>query len=138
MQEQLKASVDAYYALDDKLKAFSEQTMELRRARKVVEDKVVAILKNPEYSSVHRINVAGAAAGYIRIKRPTTWSKPWSLSQKELQKYLADNPELYKFIVEHKKKTLISNDFAIERVIPKPRASAGVVDSEAENESDNE
>jgi hypothetical protein len=63
----------------------------------------------------------------IRIQRPQTWSKPWSVSQKELKSLLesyfdstrnSNSADCFNYIMSTKKEALLSDEFAITRTVP--------------------
>ena len=86
-----------------------------------------------EYRSSHSLNLNKLEiqddGSYIKIQRPETWSKPWSLSQKELKDLISsyvhggatgNKPwpeELLDWIVHNKKTGMVAKEFAFKRVM---------------------
>jgi hypothetical protein len=58
---------------------------------------------------------------FIKVQRPETWNKPWSLSQKELKdligSYSGPMDGLFKYIVDRKKKEMVSKEFSFRRIV---------------------
>ena len=119
--------VRQYRELDDQLKELNSQVFKLREARKQKELELADFLKSPEYSSITKLEIKDDGS-YIKIQKPEAWTKPWSLSAKELGTLLntyfaaAARPtaeECYKFIVSERKKTMIAREFAFTRITAK-------------------
>ena len=120
MGEELSNLIKTYCALDDESRDLNSRLIELRTRKNQHEQLLIEKLKTTPATKIE----ISADNSYIRVKRPSTWSKAWNMSQKDLHTFITTAyehcrtaEELYKFIVEHKKSTLVSEEFAIERVV---------------------
>lgn len=123
MQE-LKTSVRRFRDLDDQIRPINKQLYDLREKRKIAELEVVDYLKSPTFAQHTVMQLEDGSR--IKIQRPQTWSKGWSLSKKDLSSYLvnyfasARNPnaeECFKYIVQQEKSISVSNEFKLTRFI---------------------
>jgi hypothetical protein len=78
------------------------------------------ILRRANFQNLHKLEIQDDGS-YIKIQRPETWSKPWSLSQKELKDllstYTGPISDLFRWIVERKKQDMVSKEFAFKRLM---------------------
>lgn len=125
MTEQLKQAVQKYCQVDNELRALNSQVQEKREVRKMIETEMAGFVSLPAFSDVQKVKVEDGS--YIRIQRPETYSKPWSLSKKELEHLLRmyfegslqPNPaECMNFITDHRKTASIGRDFEFTRIVP--------------------
>jgi hypothetical protein len=124
--DELKRNIGHYREVDDKLRILNKEVYKLRDKKNQFEAEIVEILKDPKFVHFDKIEISGDGSKLL-IKRPTQWTKPWSLSKKDLQDLLLDffgsdatkAAECYMFILQKHSETLRSNDFSIERVLPK-------------------
>ena len=121
----LRAAVMRYKAVDDQLRDLNKQVNPLREQRKLIEAEMIDILRQPAYAAYTKLDIREDGSS-IRIKKPDTWSAPWSLSKSKLLDYLRvhfrDTPqkatELYEYILNGQRESLRQNTFSIERVVP--------------------
>jgi hypothetical protein len=125
MTDQLKHAVQKYCQVDNELRILNTQVYEKRDIRKQIETEIAGFVSLPVFSDVQKVKVEDGS--YIRIQRPETYSKPWSLSKKELEQLLQSyfqtsrNPnadECSKFIIEQRKQASIGKDFEFTRIVP--------------------
>lgn len=126
-QRDLVKAVRKYRNLDDQLKIINANAYKLREDRKFVENEMGDILRRTHFQNLHKLEIQDDGS-YIKIQRPETWSKPWSLSQKELKdltnSYFASHiaqtltaDGLFQWIVEHKKRDMVAREFSFKRVM---------------------
>ena len=123
MSGELIKCVRKYRNLDDQAKELNAKLYKLREDKKIVELEMTDILKSAQYATINKLELNDDNS-VIRIKRPDTWSKPWSLSTKDLQTHLnafwaSGKPktadECFKYIVDKRKSALIATDFSFTR-----------------------
>ena len=129
MQEQiakLRKLTRDYRTYDNELRELNTRVYELRDVRKGVELLMTDILKQDQFKDFNKLKIEEDGS-IIKIQRPQTWSKPWTISQKELKGLLdvyfdtsqAPNAnECFTYILESKKASLVSDEFAISRMVP--------------------
>lgn len=124
--EDLKSCIKQYREIDDEIRDLNKQVYEKRDARKIVEMEIADIIADPKFSSIKKIKLEEDGST-ISFKRPNEWTKPWSLSQKDLkelaiQYFAGAGPAtadgLVKYIVDTKKQTLVANEFSFTRTVP--------------------
>lgn len=124
--ENLKQCIKEYRQIDDEIREMNKKVAEKREDRKDVESKLSAIMALPQFSGYDRFKIEDDGSS-IRIQRPNAWTKAWTLSQKELSELLEQyfqtdrSPTAEgctKFIIEQKKRTLVSTDFNFVRTLP--------------------
>lgn len=124
-QRDLVKAVRKYRSLDDQLKALNTNVYKLREDKKFVENEMGDILRRANFRTLNKLEIQDDGS-YIKIQRPETWSKPWSLSQKELKDLTASYfvsgisqsaDGLVKWIVDHKKTDMIAKEFSFKRVM---------------------
>jgi hypothetical protein len=120
--------VRKYRSLDDQIKEINTTVYKLREDKKFVENEMSDILRRTNFQNLHKLEIQDDGS-YIKIQRPETWSKPWSLSQKELKDLIAsyvnggargNKPwpeELFDWIVNSKKTSMVAKEFAFKRVM---------------------
>ena len=122
MSELLKC-VRTYRSLDDKLKVLNKEVHGLREERKIAEIEMSDILKSVDYATIHKLEIKDDRT-VIKIQRPDMWSKPWSLSARELKSLLESywvTPGVhsaegcYNYIVDKRKNDLVARDFSFTR-----------------------
>lgn len=123
-QRDLVKAVRNYRAIDDKLKEVNTKTQKLREEKKTIESEMSDILRRANFQTINKLEIQDDGS-YIKIQRPDTWNKPWSLSQKELKELIASYPRkqaigeedgLFRWIVEQKKTTMVAHEFSFTRV----------------------
>jgi hypothetical protein len=124
-QRDLVKCVRNFRSIDDKLKDLNKQVYKLREDRKFIENEMSDILKRTNFQGISKLEIQDDGS-FIKIQRPESWNKPWSMSTKDLQNKIQDYfkqttrptaEECFKFIVETKKKELVAKDFAFTRVL---------------------
>ncbi len=111
--------VRKYRNIDDKLKQLNAEVYKLREDRKILELEMSDMLKSPMFCTINKLEITDDNT-VIKIQRPDMWSKPWSLSVKDLKQYLeaylGEKAEAcWKFIVDKRKQELVSTDFSFTR-----------------------
>lgn len=119
-QRDLVRAVRKYRSLDDQIKEINTTVYKLREDKKFVENEMSDILRRTNFQNLDKLEIQDDGS-YIKIQRPETWSKPWSLSQKELKDLIAGYTGpldgLFKWIVERKKTGMVAKEFAFKRVM---------------------
>jgi len=119
-QRDLVKAVRKYRAYDDELKDLNAKVHKLRENKKFVENEMSDILRRANFQSLHKLEIQDDGS-YIKIQRPQTWSKPWSLSQKELKdligSYTGPISDLFRWIVERKKQDMVAQEFSFKRIM---------------------
>jgi len=127
-QRDLVRAVRKYRSLDDQIKEINTTVYKLREDKKFVENEMSDILRRTNFQNLHKLEIQDDGS-YIKIQRPETWSKPWSLSQKELKDLISsyvnggatgNKPwpeELLDWIVNNKKTGMVAKEFAFKRVM---------------------
>lgn len=126
--QELKNAVRKFREVDDELRVINKTVYQKREERKILELEISDILKDPQFQAINKLKI-DEDGSTISIKRPETWSKPWSLSQKELLEYLKkymihrlhlsedDAESTYRWIIEEKKKTLLASEYSFTRKV---------------------
>jgi hypothetical protein len=128
VKAELKERLSVYRTLDDQLRDVNKVAHDLRQKRKIVEFEMADILKSPILSQVGELRLENDNS-YVRIQRPGTYSKGWSLSKKDLQNYIdhyfenagpsANRQDCFAFIVRQQKaNSLETTDFKFTRNVP--------------------
>ena len=119
-QRDLVKAVRKYRAYDDELKELNAKVHKLRENKKFVENEMSDILRRANFQNLHKLEIQDDGS-YIKIQRPQTWSKPWSLSQSELKdligSYTGPITDLFRWIVERKKQTMVAQEFSFKRIM---------------------
>jgi hypothetical protein len=125
----LKTHLHEYRETDEALKSLNQQTTDLRQHRKAIEIDMAKILTLPDFQEFEKLELSEDGS-IVKIQRPNTWNKPWSLSKSELMdgldEYFAKNSntsaeDCYEFLVKRQQPKMVASEFAFERVIPKKR-----------------
>ena len=83
------------------------------------------ILRRSVFATLDKLELPDSV---VKIQRPETWSKPWSLSKKDLALLLQDffrgaagsrteAEACFEYIVDRKKRELVSKEFSFTRVL---------------------
>jgi hypothetical protein len=122
----LKRCVKQYREVDDKLRALNREVFDKREARKIVEMELADLMKVEGFAEFRKLKIEEDGST-ITIQRPQEWSKPWSLSKKDLKDSLeryfnsTNSPsadKAFEFITESQKSKLTATDFNFSRVVP--------------------
>lgn len=127
IKEELKQCLKQYRELDEKVREVNKVVYDLRERRKIKELEMSDILKNPQLSQVTVLKLENDNST-IKIQRPGTYTKPWSLSKRDLQNYIdhyfensgqaANREDCFNFIVRQQKEDSVANEFKITRIVP--------------------
>lgn len=123
-KQELKNSVRRFRDLDDEIRGINKRVYELREKRKISEMEIADYLKSPVFSAHTVMELEDGSR--IKIQRPQTWSKGWSLSKKDLAVYVANYfantrtpnaDDCLKYIVQQEKANSVSNEFKLTRFV---------------------
>jgi hypothetical protein len=123
-KQELKTSVRRFRDLDDEIRVINKRVFDLREKRKIAEMEIADYLKSSHFSQHNVMELEDGSR--IKIQRPQTWSKGWSLSKKDLASYVANyfattrSPtadDCFKYIVQEEKSRSIANEFKLTRFI---------------------
>lgn len=127
IQEELKNCIRRYRNYDDQIRVINKTVNSLRESRKLVELEIGDIIKTPQLSHVNVLKIEDDNST-IKIQRPGSYLKPWSLSKRDLQNYLdhyfqnagnnANPKDCFKFIVDQQKEDAVSDEFKLIRLVP--------------------
>lgn len=121
---ELVGCVRKYRTLDDKLKELNKEVYKLREDRKIIELEMSDLLKVAQFATINKLEINDDKS-VIKIQRPDMWSKPWSLSSKDLKTYLENyfrTPGIHTaegahtYIVDKRKSELVSTEFGFARI----------------------
>lgn len=121
----LKRCVKQYRDVDNELRVLNKTVYEKREARKMVEMEMCDLIKLPQFGNVDKLKIDDDGS-CIKIQRPETYAKAWSLSKKELEtlvtSYFQSTPspnadECVAYVVGHRKRALIGKEFEFNRVV---------------------
>jgi hypothetical protein len=124
--ENLKNYIRKYRDVDDQLRELNKVVYEKRDERKAIETEISSVLSLPQFQAYDKLKI-DEDGSTIRIKRPETYEKPWSLSKKELKILLdvffkSDLPlnadTCFEYILEERKRALVGKEFEITRIVP--------------------
>jgi len=122
VRAELKTQMAKYIVVDNALQQVNAKAQELRKEKKSTEEFLAILLQYPEIQTINTLK--NDAGDTIKVQRPGTWNKGWTLSKKELESMLNtyfdkdDEPnaqECFNFIVEENKKSMVSSDFSFSR-----------------------
>lgn len=124
--EELRRTMRAYRQLDDAIRELNKQANTLREQRKIRELELGDILKDPQFQAFNVLKVEDDGS-MIRVQRPNTWHKSWSLSKRDLQNYIdhyfenagprANRADCFAFILEQQKQASLADEFKLTRVL---------------------
>jgi hypothetical protein len=121
----LKRCVKQYRDVDNEIRLLNKSVYEKREARRIVEMEMCDLIKLPQFNSVDKLKIDDDGS-CIKIQRPETYTKAWSLSKKELETLLKSyfsqdgydmSDSCFKFIVEERKKNLVAKEFEFTRLV---------------------
>lgn len=123
-KNELIQCVRKYRSVDDKLKELNKEVTKLRENRKIIELEMSDLLKVPQFATINKLEINDDKS-VIKIQRPDMWSKPWSLSSKDLKQYLEEyfrTPGVHtaegahSYVVDKRKSELVSTEFSFNRI----------------------
>lgn len=123
----LKNCLMQYRDLDDQVRQVNKVVYDLREKRKIVEMEMTDILKQPQMAQVGVLKLENDNS-VIKIQRPGTYSKAWSLSKRDLHTYMeyyfkqagnrATFEDCFKFIIDQQRENAVETDFKFTRNVP--------------------
>lgn len=122
----LKRCIKQYRDADNDIRLLNKMVHEKRETRKIVELELADLVKLPQFSGYDKLKIEDDGST-IKIQKPETYSKPWSLSKKELQslldRYFKDrtsqnSKDCFDFICNDRKAKLVATDYSFARVVP--------------------
>jgi len=120
--ENLKRCIREFRDVDNELRELNRVVADKREKRKNVELEMADIIKNPIFQGYDKLKIDDDGS-LIRIKKPDTYMKPWSISQRDLKdlldKYFSgpQTVSCFDFIVAERKKDLVAHEYSFERVV---------------------
>jgi hypothetical protein len=124
--ENLKDYIRKYRDVDNEIRELNKAVYEKRDTRKSIELEITTVLSLPQFQAYDKLKI-DEDGSTIRIKRPETYEKAWSLSKKELKALLdeyfkSDQPlnadSCFEFIVTQRKQALVGTEFELTRIVP--------------------
>ena len=124
--DDLKNCIRKYQRIDNELQDLNKTVYSLREDRKIVELEMVDVVKQTQFETINTFKLEDGST--IRIQRPQKWSKPWSMSRRDLSQYVeeyfnsTEEPSAKQciwFITQMKERTLVSTDFSFTRNLSK-------------------
>ena len=124
--DNLKDYIRKYRDIDDEIRELNKAVYEKRDTRKCIELEISTVLSLPQFQAYDKLKI-DEDGSTIRIKRPETYEKPWSLSKKELKTLLEeyfksplpkDMDHCFEYILEERKRALVGKEFEITRIVP--------------------
>ena len=124
-QRDLVKCVRKFRSLDDELKTVNTRVSKLREDKKFVESEMSDILKRAAFQGINKLEIQDDGS-FIKVQRPDTWNKPWSLGARDLQTMLDDYFKTagthtakgcHTYIVERKKKDMVAKEFSFKRIV---------------------
>jgi hypothetical protein len=125
----LKRCVKQYRDVDNELRLLNKTVYEKRETRKMVEMEMCDLIKLPQFGNIDKLKIDDDGS-CIKIQRPETYAKAWSLSKKELEtlvgSYFQSTPtpnpkDCVEFIVAQRKRALVGKEFEFSRVVQEDR-----------------
>ena len=121
----LKVCIKEYCDVDNELTSLNKKVYEKREDKRCITMRLTDIIKNPQFSNIDKLRIDGDGSS-IKIARPGTYNKAWSLSKKELDSLLRmyfattslpSADECINFIVEERSKMLVGQEFDFTRTL---------------------
>uniref|UniRef100_A0A6C0JYE4 Uncharacterized protein n=1 Tax=viral metagenome TaxID=1070528 RepID=A0A6C0JYE4_9ZZZZ len=125
--EGLKNCVKQYRDIDNVIRELNKEVYSKRDERKTIEKQLAEFMKLPQLQGIDTLKIDEDGSS-IRIHRPETYAKPWSLSKKDLEslvlQYFQDNSDpdptdLIEFICKSRASALVAREYDFTRVLPK-------------------
>lgn len=122
----LKRCVKEYRDIDDSIRILNKQVYDKRESRKIVEMEMCDLIKLPQFGTIDKLKIDDDGST-IKIQRPETYTKAWSLSKKDLDTLVKSyfqstgSPNAdgcIQYVTEERKKGLVGKEFDFTRVIP--------------------
>jgi phage pi2 protein 07 len=121
----LKRCIKQYRDADNDIRVLNKMVHEKRESRKIVELELTDLVKLPQFAGYDKLKIEDDGST-IKIQKPETYSKPWSLSKKELQnlldRYFQDktspnSKDCFEFICNDRKAKLIATEYSFARTV---------------------
>ena len=121
----LKRCIKQYRDADNDIRVLNKMVYDKRESRKIVELELTDLVKLPQFSGYDKLKIEDDGST-IKIQKPETYSKPWSLSKKELQtlldRYFQDkaspnSKDCFDFICNDRKVKLIATEYSFARTV---------------------
>jgi len=121
----LKRCVKQYRDIDNEIRVINKNIYDKRESRRIIEMEMCDLIKLPQFEGIDKLKIDDDGS-CIKIQRPDTYAKAWSLSKKDLETLIGgyfQSTNLYKpndclsYIIEQRKKSLVGKDFEFNRVI---------------------
>ena len=114
--DSLKSILSSYIRVNKRISDVNNEVSELRDQRRTVELDLAALYAHTELPDQIHLRESNMM---FNVKRPSKWKKGWTLSKKDLEKYLKDilgdrGGEVMKEIVRRHEPTLVADDFGFE------------------------
>ena len=122
----LKRCVKQYRDIDNEIRVINRTIYDKRESRRIIEMEMCDLIKLPQFDNVDKLKIDDDGS-CIKIQRPDTYAKAWSLSKKDLETLIGgyfqstNTPkpaECLSYIIEQRKKSLVGKEFEFSRVIP--------------------
>jgi hypothetical protein len=122
----LKRCVKQYREVDDKLRDLNREVYEKRESRKIIELELADLMKVDQFMNFKKLKIEEDGST-ITVQRPNEWTKPWSLSKKDLKDLLEryfnstnfpNAEKCLEFILEAQKTKLTSTEYSFNRIVP--------------------
>ena len=122
----LKRCVKQYREIDDKLRDLNREVYEKRESRKIIELELADLMKVDQFMNFKKLKIEEDGST-ITVQRPNEWTKPWSLSKKDLKDLLEryfnstnfpNAEKCLEFILEAQKTKLTSTEYSFNRIVP--------------------
>jgi hypothetical protein len=124
-QRDLVKAVRTFRDCTEELAEINKRVQKLREIKKLAEEEMSDILKRSVFASLDDLKLSDSST--VKIQRPGTYSKPWSLSKRDLEGLIAEYfrgvgakseaSSCFEFIVERRKRDLVAKDFSFTRVV---------------------
>ena len=127
----LKRCIKEYRSVDDDIRIMNKMLWEKRESRKIIELELTDLVKLPEFSGYEKLKIEDDGS-VIKIQKPQTYSKPWSLSKKDLHTVLTSYfsktgtptvEDCFKYICETRKTELVAQEFSFTRIVAEEETS---------------
>jgi hypothetical protein len=121
----LKRCVKQYRDVDNDIRILNKTVYEKRESRKIVEMEMCDLIKLPQFGAIDKLKIDDDGS-CIKIHRPETYTKAWSLSKKELESLVVSyfqstqtpsSSDCVAYIIEQRKRALVGKEFEFNRVI---------------------
>lgn len=112
-----------YRDADNELRDLNASIVEKRKVKAEFEKQIVEYLQKPEFENFKQLHISDDGT-LFNVKRPNTWTKPWSMSKTDLIDYLRNYftssvqpnaEECFQFVCEARKENSVGKEFLIER-----------------------